>query len=50
MDLVNLEVNGKLIAPGDLSVGERNNMRFHRKLMNKLDFDKESIKDILNLR
>lgn len=49
-DLGNLEVKGQLLAPGDLSVKERDRKVFERALYEKFDFNEESIKDIRNLR
>jgi hypothetical protein len=49
-DLGNLEVKGQLLAPGDLSVKERDRKVFERALYERFDFDIESKKDIRNLR
>ena len=49
-DLGNLEVKGDIIAPGDLSVQERQRTKMERGLFERLDFDKEVRKDIKNLR
>lgn len=49
-DLGNLEIKGKIIAPGDLSVKERQRKRFSRPLFERDDFDPEVRKDIQNLR
>ncbi|PIK15403.1 MAG: hypothetical protein CES88_01415 [Halobacteriovorax sp. JY17] len=49
-DLGNLEVKGQLLAPGDLSVKERDRKVFERALYERFDFNTESKKDIRNLR
>ncbi|MCF8058367.1 MAG: hypothetical protein K9K67_03665 [Bacteriovoracaceae bacterium] len=49
-DLGNLEIKGKIIAPGDLSVKERQRKRFSRPLFERDQFDPEVRKDIQNLR
>lgn len=49
-DLGNLEVKGQLLAPGDLSVNERDRKVFERPLYERFDFNTESKKDIRNLR
>jgi hypothetical protein len=49
-DLGNLEVKGKILAPGDLSVKERDRKVFERALYERFNFDKESKQDIRNLR
>lgn len=49
-DLGNLEVKGQLLAPGDLSVKERDRKVFERALYERFDFNRESKKDIRNLR
>jgi hypothetical protein len=49
-DLGNLEIKGKIIAPGDLSVKERQRKRFSRPLFERDDFDPEVRRDIQNLR
>jgi len=49
-DLGNLEVKGQIIAPGDISVQERERKKFYRKLMLRKSFDRESKSDIKNLR
>ena len=49
-DLGNLEIKGKIIAPGDLSVKERQRKRFSRALFERDHFDPEVRKDIQNLR
>lgn len=49
-DLGNLEIKGELIAPGDLTVRQRERKVFTRDLLNRIDFDRESLNDIKNLR
>lgn len=49
-DLGNLEVKGNLIAPGDISVRERERKRFELDLYNRKDFDAFITKDIESLR
>jgi hypothetical protein len=49
-DLGNLEVKGQLIAPGDISVRERERRRFEMDLFSRKDFDKFIKKDVESLR
>lgn len=49
-DLGNLEIEGKIVAPGDLSVKERSRRTFVRALFDREDFDPEVRADIQNLR
>lgn len=49
-DLGNLEVKGNLIAPGDISVRERERRKFEMDLFNRQDFDSFAKKDIESLR
>jgi hypothetical protein len=49
-DLGNLEVNGQLVAPGDISVRERDRKRFELELFIRNNFDKSIKKDINSLR
>ena len=49
-DLGDLEVKGQLIAPGDLSVRERDRRRFELDLYNLTDFDPMIKHDIKTLR
>ncbi len=49
-DLGNLEVKGDIIAPGDLSVQERQRTKMERGLLERKDFDQEVRQDIKNLR
>lgn len=49
-DLGNLEIEGKIIAPGDISIKDRQRRRFKRSLYIKSHFDDETTKDFENLR
>jgi hypothetical protein len=49
-DLGNLEVKGQLIAPGDISVRERERKRFGMDLFTRKDFDAFIKKDVESLR
>lgn len=49
-DLGNLEVKGQLIAPGDISVRERERKRFELDLFTRKNFDGFQKKDIESLR
>lgn len=49
-DLGNLEIEGKIIAPGDLSVQQRDRKRFNRNLFERFDFNPEIKEDIYHLR
>ncbi len=49
-DLGDLEVKGQLIAPGDLSVRERDRRRFEVELFRRTDFKPEIAHDIQTLR
>lgn len=49
-DLGNLEVKGQLIAPGDISIREREQRRLELDLFIKSDFDGEIRKDVESLR
>ena len=49
-DLGNMEVKGQLIAPGDISVRERERKRFEMDLYTRQDFDPFVEKDIDTLR
>jgi len=50
IDLGALEIKGKIIAPGDLTVSERERKMFKRELLEKRDFDFENKREISNLR
>jgi hypothetical protein len=49
-DLGNLEVKGQLIAPGDISVRERERKRFEIDLYSRKNFDTFQKKDVESLR
>lgn len=49
-DLGNLEVKGQLIAPGDISVRERERRRFEMDLFTREQFDSAIKKDMESLR
>lgn len=49
-DLGNLEIEGKIIAPGDLSVQQRDRKRFNRNLFERFNFNPEVKEDIYHLR
>lgn len=49
-DLGNLEVKGNLIAPGDISVRDRERRRFEVDLFSRKEFDTFIKKDIESLR
>jgi hypothetical protein len=49
-DLGNLEIKGQLIAPGDLSVRERERKRFGLELFSRKDFDEARKRDLDGLR
>jgi hypothetical protein len=49
-DLGNMEVKGNLIAPGDISVRERERKRFQVELYTRKEFDPFIKKDIESLR
>ena len=50
IDLGSLEVKGELIAPGDLTVNDRERKVFKRSLLEKQNFDLENKREIENLR
>ncbi len=49
-DLGDLEIKGSIIAPGDLSIRERQRKIFQRYLYNREHFNDEVITDLRNLR
>jgi hypothetical protein len=49
-DLGDLEVKGQLIAPGDLSVRDRDRRRFELELYNRTDFEDMAAHDVQTLR
>lgn len=50
IDLGAMEVKGQIIAPGDLTVNERERKVFKRSLLEKTNFDFENRREIENLR
>jgi hypothetical protein len=50
IDLGSLEVKGQIMAPGDLTVNERERQVFKRSLLEKNNFDFENRREIENLR
>lgn len=50
IDLGGLEIKGNIVAPGDISVKERDRKEFQRTLLNRLNFDPEIKEDVRNLR
>jgi len=50
IDLGSLEVKGEIVAPGDLTVVEREKKDFDKRLLEKNNFDLEIKREIENLR
>lgn len=50
IDLGSLEIKGQIMAPGDLTVNERERSVFKRSLLEKTNFDFENKREIENLR
>lgn len=50
IDLGSMEIKGQIIAPGDLTVNERERKVFKRSLLEKDNFDFENKREIENLR
>lgn len=50
IDLGSLEIKGQIMAPGDLTVNERERAVFKRSLLEKSNFDFENKREIENLR
>lgn len=50
IDLGSMEIKGQIIAPGDLTVNERERKVFKRALLEKNNFDFENKREIENLR
>lgn len=50
IDLGSLEVKGQIMAPGDLTVNERERQSFKRDLLEKNNFDFENKREVENLR
>lgn len=50
IDLGSLEIKGQIMAPGDLTVNERERQSFKRSLLEKTNFDFDNRREIENLR
>jgi hypothetical protein len=50
IDLGSFDIKGELIAPGDLTVSDRERKVFKRSLLEKQNFDFENKREIENLR
>jgi hypothetical protein len=50
IDLGSLEIKGQIMAPGDLTVNERERATFKRSLLEKNNYDFENKREIENLR
>ena len=50
IDLGSLEIKGQIIAPGDLTISEKDRKIFKRSLLEKENFDYENKREIENLR
>lgn len=50
IDLGSLEIKGQIMAPGDLTVNERERQSFKRSLLEKNNYDFENRREIENLR
>lgn len=50
IDLGGLEIKGNIVAPGDISVKERDRKEFQRELLDRPNFDQEIKEDVTNLR
>lgn len=50
IDLGSFDIKGELIAPGDLTVNDRERKVFTRSLLEKQNFDFENKREIENLR
>ncbi len=50
VDLGDLEIKGKILAPGDITVSERERKRFRRDLYDRRDFDEIIRLNVLNMR
>lgn len=50
IDLGSLEIKGQIMAPGDLTVNERERQSFKRSLLEKNNFDFENRREVENLR
>ncbi|MCB9092130.1 MAG: hypothetical protein H6620_06175 [Halobacteriovoraceae bacterium] len=50
VDLGDLQIKGKVLAPGDITISERERKRFRRELYDRREWDQEVRIDILNMR
>lgn len=50
IDLGSMEIKGQIMAPGDLSINDRERKSFKRSLLEKSNFDFENKREIENLR
>lgn len=50
IDLGSFDIKGEVIAPGDLTVSDRERKTFKRSLLEKQNFDFENKREIENLR
>jgi hypothetical protein len=50
IDLGSLEIKGQIIAPGDITISEKERKVFKRSLLEKDNFDYENKREIENLR
>ena len=50
VDLGDLEIKGKVLAPGDITISERDRKRFRRDLYDRREFDFEARMGVLNIR
>ena len=50
IDLGSMEIKGQIVAPGDLTINERERKVFVRSLLEKINFDYENKREIENLR
>jgi hypothetical protein len=50
IDLGDLEVKGNVLAPGDITIMERDRAKFQRDLYDRTEYDQEMRLGILNLR
>ena len=50
IDLGSLEIKGQIIAPGDITISEKERKIFKRSLLEKDNFDYENKREIENLR
>jgi hypothetical protein len=50
IDLGSFDIKGEVVAPGDLTVNDRDRKVFKRELLEKQNFDYENKREIENLR